>query len=928
MAKLITLKRSLFIGLGGTGASALLHTKKRFLDTYGEVPPMISFLSIDTDFNTQTKSIERDNVLKGHKITDHEVYFTKSELIYTSVRGAEQAYERQKSSIFDWMPPQNEHVLRTMTNGAGQVRSNGRFALHFNYQQIINSVTNKINELLNINLSQNSRYQSKGTDIEINFVFSVGGGTGSGTFIDIAYLVKEAIGTANNTTSIAFIVLPDIFNTMQSGPSMQNVKPNGFGALKDLDFLMRKDIHKLNLSLEYQNKTIPIISNPFDIVFTVNNKNTIGETVSDIKEISEQIGLAMYTGASELSANINSAYDNVLSVLSGGVLDIANKKAWAGGMGVSELFYDGNTLGNIYARKAISSMIINLITQDNVSTDLADSFIDSKEIAIRENDGNDYLIDSLLPKNPTSQFPELSSVDEYDTISQYINSQLDYSKSQITANYNNKYKTVSIGLKNKVLKVINTDSGVANTGEFLTSLDKQLNIFLNEMKDEEKEFKEKLKRLTDQIESEKNSLSEITGLSSMFKKSEIKDRKGDITQYVNEQAIVQNEILRRQFAQKFLNSLIDEVTKYKKNVDIIYNRLLTVKNLASGQAANLQNNVNSERKTFIIDLHKEEINKILVEESDYVITDFINTLAGSNKLYDFYSFSDANVIEDYFWNYTKNLNKALEYRNRNIEDIISKLQESKKEEITKQLILKSNALWSYDLKGFKVGSSIHEDFVIGLPSTNSTIIDSFNTLINAQNISFVNTGISNRITCYKMEMAVPIYAVNDISGYEKDYKISNINHHIDDNWLTKMDRENFSIWPEEKEDHSLESWVIGLVYKFIKFSDGKYQIQSKKKGIPRKDYWIELSEYRDDAFDLFVKEDYVSEMIDLVEEKRKQLGDEATKELLSDVIENYYRKYSQINLSDEELDKKEYSKIAELLDKEIDFTDKELPKML
>ena len=44
-----TLKRSLFIGLGGTGASALLHTKKRFLDTYGEVPPMISFLTIDTD---------------------------------------------------------------------------------------------------------------------------------------------------------------------------------------------------------------------------------------------------------------------------------------------------------------------------------------------------------------------------------------------------------------------------------------------------------------------------------------------------------------------------------------------------------------------------------------------------------------------------------------------------------------------------------------------------------------------------------------------------------------------------------------------------------------------------------------------------------------------------------------------------------------
>ena len=43
------IKRSLFIGLGGTGMTALLHTKRMFFDTYGEVPPMIGFLGIDTD---------------------------------------------------------------------------------------------------------------------------------------------------------------------------------------------------------------------------------------------------------------------------------------------------------------------------------------------------------------------------------------------------------------------------------------------------------------------------------------------------------------------------------------------------------------------------------------------------------------------------------------------------------------------------------------------------------------------------------------------------------------------------------------------------------------------------------------------------------------------------------------------------------------
>ena len=42
-------KRCLYIGLGGTGMKSILHTKKMFIDTYGEVPPMIGFIGIDTD---------------------------------------------------------------------------------------------------------------------------------------------------------------------------------------------------------------------------------------------------------------------------------------------------------------------------------------------------------------------------------------------------------------------------------------------------------------------------------------------------------------------------------------------------------------------------------------------------------------------------------------------------------------------------------------------------------------------------------------------------------------------------------------------------------------------------------------------------------------------------------------------------------------
>ena len=53
------IRRCLYIGLGGTGMNSILNTKKMFVDTYGEVPPMVAFLGIDTDGNAYTSWKEK-----------------------------------------------------------------------------------------------------------------------------------------------------------------------------------------------------------------------------------------------------------------------------------------------------------------------------------------------------------------------------------------------------------------------------------------------------------------------------------------------------------------------------------------------------------------------------------------------------------------------------------------------------------------------------------------------------------------------------------------------------------------------------------------------------------------------------------------------------------------------------------------------------
>lgn len=118
------IKRCLYVGMGGTGMNALLHTKKMFVDTYGEVPPMIGFLGIDTDRGAYNKTLLSN---KGE-----EIALLPNEQLPIIVDNARPIYDVNKED-FTWVPERNLYAMTSMNLGAGQVRSNGRFAFTVNY---------------------------------------------------------------------------------------------------------------------------------------------------------------------------------------------------------------------------------------------------------------------------------------------------------------------------------------------------------------------------------------------------------------------------------------------------------------------------------------------------------------------------------------------------------------------------------------------------------------------------------------------------------------------------------------------------------------------------------------------------------------------------------------------------------------------------
>ena len=134
------LRRSLFIGLGGTGIKTILKTKGVMLDNYGqngELPPILGFLGIDTDRS------EYDLTAK----TKHgEIKLMADERYSISVASPKPHYNQYKRD-YEWLPPQNVTFINTLDRGAGQVRTNGRLAVMYHRGQLKERIRQAINDV-------------------------------------------------------------------------------------------------------------------------------------------------------------------------------------------------------------------------------------------------------------------------------------------------------------------------------------------------------------------------------------------------------------------------------------------------------------------------------------------------------------------------------------------------------------------------------------------------------------------------------------------------------------------------------------------------------------------------------------------------------------------------------------------------------------
>jgi len=263
----------LIIGLGGTGADFLLAAKEQIMtrfklpkDDSGKVisayPEGIEFVEIDTDMSTMK---HRSGVAGFEK--------NGSDICLITVPGLKDVIDDIKNNHISepcWKWLDRSISADGGSDGAGCIRQVGRIM----FMKNILNIKEKINSAIN-------RISKKTSKIKVIICSGIAGGTGSGCFLDAAYVVQQCL--KNNSISeaqvLGYIATPDVNAINVPSHIKTMLFSNGYACLKELDFWMATEQHDKTFNQIYPDGfEVNIKAKPFDFCHLVSSQAGDGTT--------------------------------------------------------------------------------------------------------------------------------------------------------------------------------------------------------------------------------------------------------------------------------------------------------------------------------------------------------------------------------------------------------------------------------------------------------------------------------------------------------------------------------------------------------------------------------------------------------------------------------------------------------------------------
>ncbi|EKD69624.1 MAG: hypothetical protein ACD_47C00058G0003 [uncultured bacterium] len=884
---------TLLIGVGGSGYKTLKAVKQKFIESgqySNKVPPMINFLCIDTDPNTLNET----------------VFTTSEKLILTADTSKILGNINQFPYIKSWFPA--HRIKQTISSGARQIRALGRLSLFANIDDILDSIKKAINNICDKKwLSGDIIRTNDSVAMHVYIVGSVCGGTGSGMFVDISYIVRQLIELESmiQPEIFGYLSMPDALVNI-SDSSLVRIKANSAASLKEIDLFMDGgEVFSTQYSDNFKIANNIGMLKPYNFCYLISGVD-INEQDTIVKVEAEQIFHSL--GAGTMQDTNKSYYSNIPTtafkpIASG---EFIGKITNYSSLGVSSCAIPMEKITGILSNRFASDLMNALLEYSNPKNETTPPW---EELALRFIQNNGFEIDSQqelkvlnklydITKTPSispSKHKEFKISELCDILNQdevYYASQ----HAKLKKDIGDKKAQLETDLIKNYAALLNNSMGDADQGVGIAA---KTSIRIYQMLEQ---FRSKLCAEKSSISREYSNLKHDASKHKVFVEEEslkmwvlrndrnIHSNCEEWTDSMNAafKKLIQGE--RRDFAIEAIDQLmntiksnVDELKKFKENVKFLKDEVFVKNATFTGES------LNEGESSWLLDypiIETSDLDRIYrkyIDNPNIYETAFVGKQEG------------LNIIEKwpYFANNQADFKiKILEYAVKVIENQIKDLtienflteksSVTGEDEIKKAgeaLALKGKPLWQIN-KGI-YPAVMQKLNILGVYDKETTKISGHVRNILQNKHPVVSTKDPHSITLVQTEHGAPLFAISKIEEWESTYnKLKKVEflHAITEEEY-KIDWENYPFRPITfDKQEALKFFTLGESLNFIQRIEIKGKIsyyctkdcKTTVNASNKEDIFLGYN--RLDAFESFAASQYVRKMSVLIGKTLDDMG--------------------------------------------------------
>lgn len=314
-------KRTICVGLGGTGRDVLMQMRRLIVERYGDLNrlPVVRFMHLDTDkAASQSSGLRTGNTYRGVDLSFRDAERVNATMTAKDVTNLVQGLERRQSNranpydhIGRWLPPQLIRNIKAIEEGAKGIRPVGRLAFFHNYTKFraaIDTAERLTRGHEATLLQQQGLRVERGLDIFV--IGSLCGGTGSGMFLDVAYSLRKLYGEQGAQIFGYFIISPELYGNTPT----QNA--NTYAALKELDHYTASG-SRFEAVYDIQNLVwVREQRPPFDYTYLISHQSEADYAILEQRKLCNVIAHKIALDfVSELAPVVSGMRDNFLNHL-------------------------------------------------------------------------------------------------------------------------------------------------------------------------------------------------------------------------------------------------------------------------------------------------------------------------------------------------------------------------------------------------------------------------------------------------------------------------------------------------------------------------------------------------------------------------------------------------------------------------------------